>query len=109
MSVLKRSIQKELIELGILTQIPCSKKENEYYQSLVEEGGNLPNNIFEYDGHLNSAYYSIDAESLVLDEIKTLMVCKQAAYLRSIKNGVTFFVIIAILFLLLTIGSLSNM
>ncbi|MHB1484626.1 MAG: hypothetical protein ACYCYI_08165 [Saccharofermentanales bacterium] len=89
------SLQKELNqmkwEFGLFEKIYCSKEE----QKDLKKSKIIPSDVYKDDQ--SSAYYRISKADINEDEIKELLSYRKLDYLRSIKNFLLFFVILAII------------
>ncbi len=97
-------------DFDLLQKIPCSAQENKEYQNILKNGGSLPSGVYQYEytnGAPTNEFYTIYETDLTEAEIQEYLTYKQLSLIRTIKNGVSFFVVLTILglfvwFLILT-------
>lgn len=105
------NLQKEIVELkikhGFIEKHPCSLDEIKQYEKLKTEGLPLPDNIMM---QFNGSYVRLCESDLTKDEINELLQLRKIEYERiqvdylkrqdkqldTIKNGMTFFVVLTI-------------
>ena len=104
MKDLRNELRKLEVELDIITEVSCSESEVEQYKKLKQNNEQLPKDIHETtDTLIMSTYCKSIRSDLTDDEIQRLLFFRQTIYLRSIKNMMTFFVILAVLSLVGTL------
>ena len=98
---LREELRYHKFEFGLLQKIPCSKEENKEYQQLLKKGESLPDGVFAcvYDnGEVSTTdFYTVYEPDLTEEEIKEYLMYEQLSMIKSIKNCVLFFMILAII------------
>jgi len=88
-------------EFDLLQKSPCSKEENKMYKKLLKEGGCLPEGVFAYiydNGDISTTeFYTIYEPDLTEAEIAEYLTYKKLSLIKTIKNCVMFFTILAII------------
>ena len=85
---------------GILEEIPCSEQENAALNTLLKQGGTLPEGTYAYDKEYENeadAFYKVRKTELSAEEQQELLTYKQLALLKTIKYCSLFFVWLTIL------------
>ena len=103
-------LQKELhslqYDLLLRQRIDCSKEENQKYRELLKNGGSLPEGVFAYKNDLGEniyQYYTVHIpENLSKEERLEYIILKQYELIKTIKNCVLFFAILAAISFLLS-------
>ena len=80
----------------VLQEIPCSKSECKEYSKLRKQGLPLPDDVFLNEDYSPTSYYRIYQAELTENELAEYLQYKQLAMLKTIKNGMVFFVSLAI-------------
>ena len=101
----KKNLRKELraykFKFDLLQKIPCDKEENKKYQKLVENGEELPKDVYCYvfdDGTPSTTeFYTVYEADLTEAEIAEYLAYKQLDLIRTIKNCAVFFTVLAII------------
>ena len=98
---LKKALQAYRFEFDLMQKIPCTKEENKKCQEILKERGELPEGFYAYvyeTGEISETeFYTIYQPELTEAEKEEYLTYKQLEYLKSIKNGVKFFVILTII------------
>lgn len=89
------------IELGLVQKVFCTKKEQDEFKSR----GTFPAGVHREDNV--SCFRYLETE-LSEQEVKDFHLCKQTLYLRSIRNGVFFFVILTVIFMIVIFAIMFN-
>lgn len=92
MNDLREELRRMRVELDLTQKVYCAGEEEKKLRKMMKEKFPLPDGI-KVDEH-NFFYRYIDTD-LSEQEIKQLFLYRQTAYLRSIKNSMVFFVVIA--------------
>ena len=109
MSEVKNNLREELngykVEYGILKKIPCSVQEDEQYENLLKKGEKLPDGVFAYSSPLNednlpTQFYTVNETDLTEEEVKEYLLYKKLDLLKTIKNGIVFFVVLTVISLI---------
>lgn len=104
---LKEELEGYRFEYDLLQSIPCSSQENKEYQQLLKDGGTLPEGVFPYvydNGDTSKTeFYTVHETDLTESEIKEYLTYKKLGFLRTIKNCVVFFTVLAVIGLILAI------
>ncbi len=89
----------------LLQRIPCSKEENKEYKAILKNGGSLPEGVFPYvyEGgeEPNGEFYTIYETDLTQAELDEYIAYKQLYMIRTIKNCVVFFTVLAVISLII--------
>lgn len=99
----KSGLNKMKHDLGILKIVYCTEEEEKKFDSMKKENTPILDEIY-IDG-TNRYYRYVDAGGSK-QQTDELLVYRQIDYLRTIKNRITFIVVISVIFLLLWILSL---
>lgn len=97
---LRKELRSHKFEFDLLQKIPCSKQENKEYQNILEADETLPEGVFAYtyDGVTSPTdFYTVYEPDLTEAEIQEYLTYKQLSLIRTIKNCVVFFTILAII------------
>lgn len=98
---LKAAIRSYQYEFNLLQNVACTKKENEEYAELVKAGEELPEGIRAYvdsDGDVSDkVFYRVYAADLTEGERDEYFTLTRLSLLKTIKNCVLFFTILAII------------
>ena len=97
---LRDEIRNYKFEFDLLQKIPCTKQENKEYERILKNGGELPDGIYAYtydSGEVSTTdFYTIYESDLSEAEIREYLTYKQLSFMKTIKNCVLFFTILAI-------------
>ena len=99
---LRDELRSYKFEFDVLQKIPCTKQENKEYAKLLKEGASLPEGVFAYtyEGEASpTEFYTVYEPDLTEAEIREYLAYDQASSIRTIKNCVIFFTIIAVIIL----------
>lgn len=88
------------LELGIVQKEFCTQDENLSFKKISKDGEALPEDVHEVD-IVFGTYCRYVKTDMSVEEIQELLLLRQTSYLKSIKRGVTFFVALAVVGLLL--------
>jgi len=104
---LKRELRQLRYENDFLQMIDCSKEDCKKYQQMLKNGEKLPEGVFQYTsqelGETNS-FYTIYETDLTEEEKSEYILLRQNLMfndIRTIKNCVLFFTILAVISLVL--------
>lgn len=92
MKDLREELREMRFDLDLTQKVYCNKEEEKRLRKMKKEKLPLPDDI-KIDEH-GFFYRYIDTD-LSEQEIKQLFLYRQTAYLRSIKNSMIFFVVLA--------------
>lgn len=97
---LRDELRTHRFEFDLLQKIPCSNQENKEYEKRLKEGGTLPEGVYAYEyesGTSTNEFYTIYETDLTESEIREYLTYKQLSFIRTIKNCVLFFTVLAII------------
>ena len=80
------------LDFGIKEKVYVEKDENDKFSEITKNKEKLPDDI--YYNKENNTYFRLVDNLSSQEEITKLMLYKQTAYLKTIKNGVMFFVVL---------------
>ena len=101
---LHEKIIRYKINFGLLQEQECSIMEKEDFESLLKNKQSLPKNVRHFiNGEKQSVFYKLQETDLSEDEINKYLLLKQLMYLKSINNGIKFFVTLSIIFIIVMI------
>ena len=87
-------------EYDLLQKIPFSKAENKVYKALLKAGQPLPEGVYRYknvDGNELDQFYTIYAAAMDDKQVMEYLTYKKLDMLRTIKNCVVFFTVLAVI------------
>ena len=94
-----RELKRYRNEYGLIQKIPFSHKENKQFKQMLEDGGILPEGVVEYrmvsTGEPIGKFYLLQEADLTDAEITEYLTYKKLDTLRTIKNCVVFFTVLA--------------
>ncbi len=100
---LRKELEEQRYEWGLLQKIPCSKEDNKRYCQMLKDGESIPQGVYRYvDGagvEMNS-FYSIYQSDLTQEEQDELLKLEKLSMIRTIKNCAIFFVALTAISLL---------
>ena len=94
-SDLRKKLDSYKFEFGLMQKIPCSQEENEEYLKILKSGGTLPEGVYAYYNDLE--FYTVSQPDLTEAEVAEYLTYKKLKLLKTIKNGVMFFVVLTII------------
>lgn len=98
---LRNKLRAYRFEFDLLQDIPCTDQENAEYQSILKQGGTLPQNVHPYvydTGEVSQTEFCTTYKSdLTESEIREYLTYTQLHFLKTIKNCVLFFTVSAII------------
>jgi hypothetical protein len=100
MRSLKRKLRELHIKHGVFNQVLCSEEESVSLRLLKKSGEPLPDDIYLKYAHIlddKGRFYRLTKADITEKEINELLMYQQTSYLKSIKNGVMFFVVLTII------------
>ena len=100
---LKKELQSYRFDFNLWQKIPCSKEDNKKYEQLLKKGGPLPEGVFPYifEESPTNEFYTIDKNNLTESEKQEYLRYNQLTFLKTIKNCVLFFTILAVISLVI--------
>ncbi|GHU74617.1 hypothetical protein FACS1894188_03400 [Clostridia bacterium] len=104
MESLKDELRRHQLNLGLARPQNCTKEECSEYWELVSQKLPLPEGVMRNERGWFVRLVEID---LTEESLAKLFLYRQTAYLKSIMNGVYFFVILTIISLVLLIYAIS--
>ncbi len=93
---LREKLREHKFEFGLLARTPCTKQENKEYLQILKDGGNLPEGVRAYS-YEPDEFYRIQEADLSEAEIQEYLTYKQLSLIRTIKNCVVFFTVLAVI------------
>lgn len=99
----KQELAELKFDMGLMRRVDCTAEENAEYFKLYNTEKDLPDGIYKYK---DICEFYIAQESLSYDERMEYVALKQYRLIRTIKNCVVFFTVLAVIgliFLLLGI------
>jgi len=98
-------------DIGFIQKIDCTEKENKQFEQMIKHNQPLPNEIFQHKSfsgeNINSFYRIYETDLSEEEKEEYIKLCK-LKYLKTIKNGVVFFLIIAIVSITFTLINYLN-
>lgn len=97
---LRKQLNSYKYEFDLLQKVECPKEESKRYLQMVKNGEPLPEGVYRYvyeNGEQADIFYTIYKPDLTDAEIAEYLSYKQLGYIKTIKNCVLFFTIIAII------------
>lgn len=82
------------LEFGVVDKKQCTQEENKLYSELLKEGKPLPKGVFKYVD-LDNWFYTVEGDELNDAEKSEYLAYKQLNMLKTIKNCVLFFTVLA--------------
>ncbi len=87
------------IAYGLIERIDCSGEQNAEYARLLKDGGTLPEGVYQYvydhSTEATGEFYTLSENSLSEADTKEYLTFRKLNYLRTIKNCVLFFTVLA--------------
>lgn len=84
-------------EHNVLQRIPCSKSECKEYSKLRKEGLPLPEDVSCDEIYSEDYFYRVEQTALSDKELAELLQYRQLALLKTIRNGMVFFVTLTVI------------
>ena len=97
---LRKQLNSYKYEFDLLQKVECSKEDCKKYKEMVENNQTLPEGVYRYvyeNGEQADIFYTIYKPDLTDAEIAEYLSYKQLGYIKTIKNCVLFFTIMAII------------
>lgn len=91
------------LDLGFAEKVLCPDSEQKEYSALRKAKQPLPEDVFYYPGDFS--FYRIVDKGLTAEEEQQLIQYRQTNYLYSIKSSLGFFVVLAVIGIILGIIS----
>ena len=91
-------------DFDLIQKIPCTTEENKAYTALVKEGRSLPENVYRYEyenGVGSFEFYRVYEPELTEQELSEYLTFKRLKLLNTIKNCTVFFVVLAVISLVI--------
>ncbi|GHU51486.1 hypothetical protein AGMMS49975_05030 [Clostridia bacterium] len=104
MESLKDELRRYQVNLGLVRPQNCTKEECSEYWELVNQKLPLPEGVMRNEQGWFFRWVKTD---LTEESLAKLFLYRQTAYLKSIRNGIYFFVILTIISLVLLIYAIS--
>ncbi len=105
---IKEELDEYRLKYELYDQILCTKEENEEYKDLLEQGKNLPEDVYPIDSYWsilkngsNSEFLRLVCQDLTHEEIMEYLQYKKLDMLTTIRNCVVFFTVLTIIALIL--------
>ena len=93
-----RDLKKELfrmrVEFDLIQKVFCSKEEEKHMKQLIKSGQPLPEDMYTDNDGTHYKYINSDISK---EDMNELLLYRQLKYLKTIKNCMIFFVILAII------------
>jgi hypothetical protein len=102
MDDLRETLNELRLLIGVTRQVDYSLEENDAFGKMADEHIELPEGTFQ-DPHDPIRFYHIEKSDLTQAEVYELLLIRQAQHLHSIRSWVSFFGILIIIALSLTI------
>jgi hypothetical protein len=96
---LREELNQMSLDLSLTQKVYCSKEEVKKIKKMVRENISLPDDILMDD----TGYFRYVDTDLTEEELNHLFLYRQLSYLYDIKNSMIFFVVLAIISLILAI------
>ncbi len=80
------------LDLGIIEKIYVTNEEKERLSKLTKKKEKLPDDV--YYNKQNDTYFRLYDKLASQEEVNKLMLYRQTAYLKTIKNSAVFFVVV---------------
>ena len=100
---LREELRQYRDELNVVQEIACTKEEIAEFKKILKEGGELPEDVharicYDVDGEeMGKEYYRIYTPDLTEQEMQEYLTLKRLSLLKTIKNCVVFFTVLAII------------
>lgn len=110
----KKLLRSYRIGYGVAEKTYCTQEENNEYYKILKEGGTLPEGVYQTayndEGSVASTeFYTVKEIELTESERMEYLTYKQLDLLRTIKNCVVFFTVLAVIGMAIALISLLNM
>lgn len=92
-------------DLGIISKVKCSKEEQKEFRRMKKAGEPISsekNGQIFVDSNDGTFFRNVSID-MTNDEINQLMAYRQMQYLKSISSGVTFFVVLTVISLVISL------
>lgn len=103
---LRRESNQMQFDLNFLQRTDCSNSENQKYLNDQKNGKPLPKNVIQYRSTLTGEYinefYTVKDSGLTEDKRCLYIELKKLEHIKTIKNCVLFFTVIAVIGLIAT-------
>ena len=96
---------------GFVKVIPCSHKENEQYEKMVEAGEKLPDGVKPYtyyDGSATGEYFTVHKEEITDSEKMEYLAYKQLSMMATIRNLIIGLLVLGFILLIVSFSILSK-
>lgn len=100
---IKRELDNYRLEYDLYEKVLCTQKESEEYKDLLKQGKRLPEDVRTNDDWRNvndSEFYRLVRPNLTQEEITEYLMYKKLNMLKTIKNCVVFFTVLAVISLI---------
>lgn len=115
----KDMLRESRFEYGILKDVPCSEKDNQKYQKMLEKGEKLPDGVCQYKnaatGEFIGEFYTVidqhfsDSEKQeYLKYVELSYKKEELRHIETIKNCVVFFTVLTVISLLISFLVMIN-
>ena len=100
---LREELRQYRDEFNVVQEIACTKEEIAEFKKILKEGGELPEDVharicYDVDGEeMGKEYYRIYTPDLTEQEMQEYLTLKRLSLLKTIKNCVVFFTVLAII------------
>lgn len=101
---LRKELRNYRMEYDLIQKKPCTAHENEAYQEILKNGGQLPDGVFAYtygDQVSSSEFYTVHEEDLTEAEVREYLAYRQLSMIKTIKNCVLFFTVLTVIGMIL--------
>jgi hypothetical protein len=105
MKDLNRELFRLRVEFDLIQQVYCSKDEEKHIKQLINNNQTLPDDIHTESNGTHFKYVKADISKEDMDE---LLLYRQIKSLISIKNSLTFFVVLILISIFFTIFLLNG-
>ena len=104
---IKEQIEEYRLKYDLYDHTLCTKEENKEYNDLLEQGESLPEDVYPIDSYWsilkngkNSEFLKLIRPELTQEEITEYLMYKKLDILKTIKNCVVFFTVLAVISLI---------
>lgn len=102
---IKRELDNYRLKYDLYEKDLCSQKESDEYKDLLKQGKSLPDDIYHDDDWRNacdSEFFRLVRSDLTQEDIMEYLTYKKLDMLKTIKNCIVFFTVLAVIALILS-------
>lgn len=108
MIVSMKELQKRRFDYGVLYKVPCIQEEEEWIRDELKANRPMPEG-YARDPENHFAFVKFDPYEMTKAEIDELLMYRRTEYVRTIKNVLVFFAVLAVISLVVGLLALLGM